>query len=222
MSHILFFICRAGLLSGLRLFLVSLPFLLVACTGDGSPQRIASYPAGVEGSLKPAPPAGFIYNALMELEVSDPFASAGRAAELAEENGGYLISSQTVRWERQDQVTVVLAVPAYNFESLHAALLRLGSLRFERISGEWDGSPWSAYSEVTVTFLPAAGLLPDLPGGWNPARTFRRAFEVFLKVFGFLADILIWVVVAIGPFVLLAWLAWKLLRRRKKLPESPE
>ena len=192
---------------------------LAACSGSGSPRRIASYPSGGADRSSTSPPAAFVYSAQMEIEVLDPLSASERASRLAEENGGWLVSSQTTRWSRQEQITVVLAVPAYKFEALHAALLRLGKLRHESVSVGWDELEWSAFSEVTVTFLPSAKL-PDLPGGWNPGQTLSRAFGVFMTIFGFLADLLIWVVVVLGPFVLIAWGAYRLFRRLRR-PSGP-
>ena len=189
---------------------------LAACSGNSTPRQIASYPAGGESRSYAVPPAAFVYDAQMELEVYEPLSALETASRLVGEFGGWLVSSQTTRWDRQEQVTAVLAVPAYNFEALHAALLRLGRLNFERISGEWDGHGWSAYSEVTVTFVSAAVSLPSLPGHWNPGRTLRRAFEVSLAVFGFLADLLIWVVVVAGPFALVGWGILRLVRRLQR------
>lgn len=199
------------------LFLTILYGLLLAACAAVGPRQIASYPADSREPQAVAPmPAQYVYDAYMEMEVSDPAKAAGRAKELAEDHGGYLVSSQTYHWDNKTQVTVVLAVPASNFELLHTALLRLGTLKNERISGEWDGHDWRSYSEVTLNFQPSAWALPDLETGWNPGRTFRRAVEVFLTLFGFLADVLIWAGVVVGPFVLLAWGAWALSRRLRR------
>lgn len=190
--------------------------LLAACAGNPSPRLIAALPAGGEGQSYSIPPLQMVYDAVMEIVVFDPTASAAKAGELAESYGGYLISSQTERWETGTQVTVVLAVPANNFEKLRSALLRLGKLKRERLYGEWQAGGWYEYSEVTVTFTASAFQLPSLPSGWNPGRTFRQALNVFLTVFGFLADIIIWVVVVIGPFALLLWGGWRLWKFRKR------
>jgi hypothetical protein len=185
-------------------YLIVLVLLLAACSTG--PREIASYSAGNRESYAIAPnPSTFVYDAFMEMEVTNPGKAAGRSQELAEAYGGYLVSSQTYDWNNQEQVTVLLAVPAGSFERLHKALLRLGQLKNEHISGEWEGDGWGAYSEVTVNFLPSGWAIPDLPHGWNPGSTFRRALDVFITIFGFLVDILIWVAVVAGPFVLLAW-----------------
>ncbi len=195
---------------------ILLGLLLAACSAAG-PRQIAVYPADSHAPQTIAPlPSQFVYDAYMEMEVSDPANASGRAKELAEDYGGYLVSSQTYHWDNKTQVTVVLAVPAGSFERLHTALLRLGNLKNERISGEWEGDGWGAYSQVTLNFQPSAWALPNLTSGWDPGRTFRRAAEVFITLFGFLADVLIWAAVVIGPFALLGWGAWALLRRLRR------
>jgi len=188
---------------------------LAACSKSGTPLQIATFPSGGEGEAYAPHPGGYVYSAQMEIEVFDPAEAASRAGKLADENGGYMVSSHTNRWDRQEQVTVVLAVPAYNFDSLHAALLRLGRLHSERISGGWDGISWTDFSEITVTFSPSGLSWPNLVGRWNPGRTLQRAFDVFLMIFGFLADLLIWAVVVVGPFVLIAWAVRRIWRWRR-------
>jgi hypothetical protein len=107
-------------------------FTLVACSGSGSARLIAALPKGGEGQSYTAPPPQLIYAAYIELEVFDPTVSAARASEMAESYGGYLIFTQTSRWEKETHITVVLAVPAHNFENLYRALSRLGRLKTER------------------------------------------------------------------------------------------
>jgi len=200
-----------------RTILIFLGFLfLAACSGIQSPRLIAALPMGGQEQSYPVPASQIIYDAYLEIEVFDPVDAAAKAGDLAETFGGYLISSQTYRWEKESQVTVVLAVPGSSFEKLRAALVRLGRLKHERLSGDWQESDWRVYSEVTVNFQPSAVSLPDLPGGWNPGLTLRRAFSVFLQIFGFLADILIWVVVVVGPFFLIGWGAFRLFRRLRR------
>jgi hypothetical protein len=44
-------------------------------------------------------------------------------------------------------------------------------------------------------------------------QTFQRAFGVFVNIFGFLVDIVIWVGVVIGPFLLIGWGIWSAIKR---------
>jgi hypothetical protein len=201
-------------------YLLLLAFFAAALSGCGSaePRQIASYPVQIDKESPAYQPGStqFVYAAYIEMEVSDPSSAAKKAANLAATYDGYLVSSHTYHWDNLDQVTVVLAVPASNFEKMHTALLRLGKLTSERVSGEWEDGGWNAYSEVTVNFSPSALAWPSLPNGWNPERTLRQAFNVFLTIFGFLADIVIWLLVVVGPFALLGLAAWAVVRRLRR------
>ena len=149
-----------------------------------------------------------------------PAVAADRAENLAAQYGGYLASSH--HWEGQDGVTYTLelAVPPEYFEDLHADLLELGDLQRETIWEDWQSyraSRQRVYSRITLILEPAISLRVDFPrSGWNPARTLQKATQVFFAIFGFLVDVLIWVVVVAGPFVLLGWGLYALVRRRRK------
>ena len=198
-----------------------LSILAAACSAAG-PRQIASYPADSnQGSpVYPPDPSQFVYNATLEMEVFDPVTAASRSKELAEAYGGYLVSSQTYHWDNTVRVSVVLAVPANNFEKLRSSLLRLGKLKQEKVSGEWEEWSWAAFSEVSVIFQPSALAWPKLPNGYNPGRTFRQAADVFWSVFGFLGDIIIWLLVVVAPFALIAWGGWRLARRLRRSARS--
>jgi hypothetical protein len=181
---------------------------LAACSGSSKPQLIASYPSKADTKSQPVAQEQFVYDAFMEMEAWDPEAAAERAEERADDYGGYLVSSQSWAQDRQSHIQLVLAVPAPNYEALHQVILDLGTLQNERVSGQWVnsryGSDWSVYSEITVTFHPRSAVRPVISTtGWNPVRTLERAWSVFVTIFGFLLDILIWVVVLVGPFILM-------------------
>lgn len=192
--------------------------LLTACSPGSSPQLIGSYPRSG------APPADVrvVYTARLTLEVSDVDAAAARAAEYAAAYGGYLAESHAWRQDGRKYASVTLAVPAPNFEALRQALLGLGSLLSETVSGQpkpIGGDDWRTYTHITLDLQPAASLiaLPPLPApGWDPGRTLARALGVAYAIFGFVVDLLIWVLVVGGPFMFLAWLAlwaWRRARR---------
>jgi len=211
---------KTKLISGLSI----LALLLAACSSNGSPKRIAEYRSGDPLSSigsAPIPELRLVYYAFLVLEVASLDRAAAKAEASAYELGGYLVRSDAWNREGSKQVTLVFAVPMPNFEAFRDLLSNLGKLQTERVWGEWVRSGAgnrSNYAEVTVQ-LQARGIdWPALPiRGWDPGRTFERAWEVFLAVFGFLVDILIWIGVVLGPFVLLAWLGWRLgLRWRSK------
>lgn len=195
------------------LILALLAWGLAACSGE-EPTLIGAYPA--QGEPKPlallpqsAPQPGiqFVYKSWITLEVSHVTSTAEQAAELAARRGGYLESSNTWLQDGRTYMTVVLAVPAEGFDALRQDLLDLGTLKGEQVSGEWINTnrSWPSYSHITLTLQPRVAAWPEWPQtGWDPGRTFRQALDVFLSIFGFIVDILIWVVVVLGPFVLIA------------------
>jgi len=181
---------------------------LAACSGASDPQLIAAYPSNANPKDQPASAEQFVYDAFMELEVWNPEAAAERAEERAYDCGGYLVSAQSWTQAGQKHIQLVLAVPAPNYEALHQAIQDLGALQSEHVSGQWVssryGSDWSVYSEITVTFHPKSSSRPVIAAsGWNPVRTLERAWRVFVTVFSFLVDVLIWVTVLVGPFILM-------------------
>ena len=198
---------------------------LVACGSGSTPQLIGSYPKGAGPTYAP-PPENLlvVYNASLELEVYDTDSAARRATQLAYDRGGYLVSSQS--WYQNDRqyATLTLAVPVAQFEAARQALLGLGTLISENVSGDlvrtrYGADSWNTFSNITVQLRPTAAVvsLPSLPAsGWSLARTFERAFGVFASIFTFLVDIVIWVVVVVGPFVLMALGVRAMIRRLRR------
>jgi len=210
-----------------KIVLISLmALILFGCSAKG-PKLIAEYPAGNQStSIKPAWPTlhefRLVYYAFLVLEVSNLDRAASKAEAIAYDYGSYLVRSDSWSREGRKQVTLVFAVPMPNFEDFRQALMDLGKLQTERVWGEWvQHSPSNLpnYAEVTLQLQSRRLDWPSLPiDGWNPGRTFERAVEVFVKIFGFILDILIWVAVVLGPFALLAWLGWKLAIRLRRKP----
>jgi len=181
---------------------------LAACSGASNPQLIAAYPSQANPKNPPASDEQFVYDAFMDMEVWNPEAAAERAEERAYAYAGYLVSAQSWTQAGQKHISLVLAVPAPNYEALHQAIQDLGTLQSEHVSGQWVssryGSDWSVYSEITVTFHPLSSDRPVIAAaGWNPVRTLERAWRVFVTIFSFVVDILIWVTVLVGPFILM-------------------
>lgn len=179
---------------------------LAGCAPGSTPQLIGTYPR----SGLAAPPADLriVYSSALTLEVWDVDAAAERAVTLASDYGGYLVESRAWQLEGRQQATLSLAVPAPNFDELRQALLDLGTLIEETVSSQPKPiypEDWSTFTQITLSLRSAAPALklPDWPGnGWNPARTFGQAFAVTAAIFAFVADILIWALVVVGPFVL--------------------
>jgi len=187
---------------------------LAACSSLAeTPQRIAAYPAENQIAVYPVTPPDMVvvYTANIELTVSNVDKSVEKINNLAYEYGGYLTSSQTWYQENKKHTTVALAVPISHFDTVHRAVLGLGDLVHERVLGElqpagFGDDEWRTFSTLTVHLHPKASVLPavTLPD-WRPVQTFSKAWDVFAAILAFLVDILIWVGVVAGPFVLLGW-----------------
>jgi hypothetical protein len=212
------------------LFALGIAAALAACS-SAAPRQIATYPAEAPPAT-PAPIAREPYprdqivvrNAYLEFEVNDVDAAAGRVAALAYEHGGYPVTTQSWVQDGRQVTTVTLAVPAGRFDELRRRLLDLGTLITERTSSETVPNDESSsdrsrayppYTQVTVLLRPAAVSFVTT-NGWNPARTFERAFGVVASIFQVVADVLIWVIVVGGPFALVGWGVWALLRRVRR------
>lgn len=197
---------------------IAMAAVLAACSAADDPKQIAAFPQEAPIATYPRSPETLvIYHATLDLEVNDVERAAERAKAIAFELNGYLVSAQSWYQEGDKHTTVVLAVPASHFETARGDLLRLGSLAGEWVSSEpvTPGTqPWENYSQITIYLHPQEGGLPhiSLPK-WRPLRTLERAWDVFLAIFGFLLDVVIWVTVVAGPFILIGWGIRKLIRR---------
>ena len=198
--------------------MIWLTLWLAACSG-AAPKQIAVAPKDAPIAQYPSH-ITIVYRAYMELKVSDVDRAAGRAAALANDYGGYLTGSQSWYVDGRKVTTLELAVPTANFESLRASLRGLGELVNESIAGDEQTvyGYLQNFSSVTLQLRPGGFSLPPVePGGWNPVGTAQNAFQVFLTIFGFLADIIIWILIVGGPFFLM-YLGARVLYRRLRRP----
>ena len=207
-------------MSGLRVsILVMLVFLLTGCAASAGPVQVASFPLATP--IAKYPPDPIHYRTYIEILVSNVDRAAETAAYRATANNGYLVSSipgtrmdaKSFRWK--------WSVPTYNFENLRRDLHGLGQVVNESLSGQpVNQPPYNhpvEYSQITLQLRPAGYYVspPVNPPAWRPARTLQQAFSVFLSIFGFLTDILIWVVVVAGPFLLIGLGIGVIIRKRR-------
>lgn len=201
--------------------LLILSILLGACAGS-SPKQIAAAPKDAPIAVAPRPPQGItiLYSAYLELKVSDVDQAAQEASDLVYRYGGYLSASNSWYVDNHKVTSLELLVPTVNFEGLRLSLHRLGDLVNESVSGtpiEKGYNDPSQFSTINVQFRPGRIDLPPIETGkWDPGRTISNAFDVFLTIFGFLADIIIWLVIVIGPFLLLALIVRVIIRRLRR------
>jgi hypothetical protein len=191
--------------------------LLTACSRAGAPEQIAAYSMEKPIAVYPqSPESTLIYNATLDIEVSNVERAAERAQHIAFEAGGYLISAQSWYRDGEKHSTVVLAVPVYRFDDVRDDLMQLGKLIGEWIASELV-SPNSItsqqYSQITVYFHPKESSLPKISWpNFRPLNTIQKAFGVFISIFGFILDILIWAIIVVGPFFLIGLGIQRLIR----------
>jgi len=199
--------------------LVTLAVLLSGCGGSGvSIDELRSEYA--PPTRMPYTWVTVVYDASLVLDVWDPDEAASTAAQIAYENGGYLESARSWFDGGDKHVIVVLVVPGPGFDTVYSQVRGLGKVITEQIDGEAesyrepDGD--TRFSHITLEFHPR-GFAFNIPSPnlneWRPLRTFQRAFRVFAAIFGFLVDMVIWVLVLIGPFAAL-WLGGRWWLRR--------
>ena len=210
--------------------------IAAACAPKGpAPQQIATYPQSPGGEwFLPAQPAGgrLVYDAYIALDVPNPEAASRKAIQIAQDYGGYLVNSYTSFPNGGESISLELRIPPHNFEAARWSFRTLGVLARETVTGEWEGGRpgWEEYAQFTLYFQ-----RQDAPFslrqviGWNPGETLRQALTISARLLGFFVDLLIWVVVILGPFALIGWgVAWIARRGRESragsepLSESPK
>ena len=211
-------------MSGLHIsILVLIASLLSGCIA--APIQVASAP-----HLTPIakyPPDPIQYQTFLEILVNNVDRAAETAAYRASANDGYLIRSDSWYSDGYKVITLELAVPTYNFENLRSELISLGQVINESLSGKPANPPtydrFIEYSQITLQ-LRSTNLFisPIKPSGWDPLRTLQSAWSVFLTIFGFITDILIWILVVAGPFILIALIIRAIIRKRAKPAERPQ
>jgi hypothetical protein len=196
---------------------------LAGCAGRATPTLIGSFPKVIATS---APPLDVFvtYASELDLEVSSVETAAHSASEIALKAGGYLTESTLWYAAGRPRATVTLAVPVGAYNDVRLRLLGLGTPTSEHLTGEVivsyvDATHWNTYAHLTVHLTEKSRSLPHVSWpsvGWSPAQTLAQAFGVSAMLFTILLDIVIWVVVVLGPFVLLGLgLRWAVRQVRK-------
>lgn len=204
--------------------LVAAALLLSSCGAIAGAKQIASSPRQAPIAVYPGQ-LNIVYSGYMELQVADVDGATTQAARLADSYGGYFTGSQAWYVDGRKVASVSLAVPTANFDGLCQAVRGLGVLINETIDSRPSDPPAqynSPYSSLTVQLHPGDSSPIYIPepvppsSDWDPLRTLRHAFAVFVSIFGFLADIVIWVVVVAGPFLVLGGIAVLVIRRMRR------
>lgn len=184
-------------------FLLVLTSALAACS-SGGPVQIATYPRSTPSSQNFV---NRIYDTSLELEVADVDRAAKMAIRLVDRCGGWLIESSSSTWDGTTQTTLLLAVPAYRAETFRSSLLNLGTPLQQHTTSRLTGEPigdQNTFSYFTIEFRSRDRLQSNFPQpGWRPLQTLVRAWSVARTIFGFLVDAMIWILVILGPFILI-------------------
>jgi hypothetical protein len=199
--------------------LVILAFLLTGCAASVGPVQVASFPRLTP--IAKYPPDQMLYRSYIEILVADVDRAAETAAYRASANSGYLVSTNSWYTDGRKVISMELVVPTNHFENLRRDLLSLGQVVNESLTGQPANPPLYdnpvEYSQIALQLRPTNYYVqpPVEPPVWHPVRTLPRALSVFLSIFGFLTDILIWVVVVAGPFLLIGLGIGVIIRRRR-------
>jgi hypothetical protein len=204
-------------------FICLFPFALsaAACAGSATPQLIAAFPSSSHGPDNPVSPDQFIptpapCSAFVEVEVSNLETAAGRASDLAASYSAYVTSLKSWSEEHYKLTSLTIIAPQPGFNSLLRRLLELGTPLDDSLLGD-PGYSSLAYCQISLTIAQKTSSLPSID--WNPIHTLKNALRLSVSIFGFLVDGLIWIVVVLGPFVLMGLGVRALLQRRSK-PQS--
>ncbi len=176
-------------------------FSLAACSTPGTPTMIGSYPQDSDAPSSSEYNSNIpnntlvVYNAYMELEVSDTDYAARQAKQIAAQYGGYLVSSRSWSSGGSRYTTLTLAVPLARFDHAYQSLLRLGTLVSDSVSGDrvnvdYGSNPYNTFSNITVQLRPPA---------WNVV---KGVSSWFATLWSFVVT-LFWVAVAVTPLILM-------------------
>jgi len=199
-----------------KIFFVLLAFFtlanLAACNPAAGGPRLIAAAQSTPIAIYPTQAAPLlhtvtVYNLTLELEVNDVQAAAAEAIRLNTSYGGTLVASQSWFEGRRSVAFLEFAVPDGQSARLHTALLQLGRTTGENYATyAHDCLTCQPFTHISLYLRSANRLFPALPAsGWNPERTLQAAWRVFTAIFGFFVDIIIWVTVVAGPFVLAGW-----------------
>jgi hypothetical protein len=187
---------------------------MASCSGGNTPRQIAAYP---QSTSYPRPGFTRVYDSSLELEVVDVDEAEDRATFLAYQAGGWVLDSYYWQQGGCRGTMLVLAVPTSRSAAVWQDLLDLGTPLQEQRSNRvisTVGEDLNTPAYITIQLQERDGKLPACPTfGWCPPHTLDKAWYVFTSIFSFLLDMLIWIAVLLGLFVLIGVGLWALVRR---------
>ncbi len=198
--------------------------LLSGCSISPGVLLAVSAPIPTPIAVYPSPPEN-TRNAIIDLIVPDVELAANQAEGLTHQYRSRIVNSSAWYENHQHVLMMEILVPVDHFINLHQSLLGLGQVVADEASyNTVPDSRINPFDIGRITLILRSDqpkiqpVFPLARQSWDPLATFKRASSVFMKIFGFLVDILIWAVVVAGPFIFIAFGAWWLARhfhRRK-------
>jgi hypothetical protein len=119
------------------------------------------------------------------------------------------LESQLINLEATSERVRQFLESAENVEEALRINQELSALeaQIEQVKGQmrfYEGR--SAYSTVTVNLIPERPTpTPTPPPSWNPGDTFEDASKILMGLTQSTVNVLIWIIVVLGPFVALIW-----------------
>ncbi len=204
-------------ISRIGCWLALVVLLLTACDGPsvqtsmiGSSVQVGSSSISTSPIAQYAHPIGqavIVQTANSELVVSQIDQVEPLASGLASKYGGTISGSQHWRQDGRAYATLMVTVPAYQFEAMHRGLVGLGELQSERISEtvvvQGTGRP---FSRITVRLISSRPQFnpPEVPSGsWSHQRFFNGAVAGLGKLVITWVKTVAWLAQAMAPFILI-------------------
>lgn len=194
----------------IKWIVIVLAALLSGCGGSALSGLITTHP--IPATQQPREitrdDAPIDQSAYLFLQVEDLEKSHLAARQIAYDHSGYVLDEQTWFSEPYHNRILVMAVPSQFFNQTIIELKELGQLESQNISktsvrNYYEAASGRLMANITLHLFSGVEAVEVDFFGWNPLATASKAFSVFVSIFGFLVDIAIWLVVVLGPFVLI-------------------
>jgi hypothetical protein len=180
-----------------------------------------------------------IHTANMSIVVPEPSASIQEIADLANEMGGFVVSSnlfQTFFSEANvsaDRASITIRVPSERLdEALDAIKAGATEVQSENVSGQDVTQEFTDLESRLRNLEAAEEQIPDVAaqpldiGGWKPEGTVKDAFTALIQALRFIGEAAIWSVICIVPVALILgvplFFAARSVRRRRAASKENE
>jgi hypothetical protein len=192
-------------------FISLISLFITACSTPATPQMIGSSPQGSDAPSSSEYNSNIpgntlvVYNAYMELEVSDTEYAARQAKQIVAAQGGYLVSSRSWSSGGNRYTTLTLAVPVARFDTVYQSLMRLGKLVSDDVSGDrinvdYGSNPYNTFSNITVQLRPPAWDMSKTLASW-----WSNIWYVSYRLFRFAWSAVPMILMLIGLVTVVRW-----------------